>query len=805
MLVETLSGLDVGRFAVVLAASLVGCHLAFLLLPRRTASGGRRTMARTAAAGLALGGTAWIVFRLSLAAVFPFLPTGVPWTAMAAALPLVLTGALAAVAITAYGDYSARNSVLAGSTLSAAVSCMLFVSMSGLAAPLALAYNLSGVLAAMVAGTALGGFGLRRFARAASRRGTWLPVSLVALALPLLDIASLASILPFSDWETASATPDALALRPVTAVFVSEIIVVLLLARAGMTVDRQAAKRTARENARLRQLTESTFEGILVHRAGIVLDANGAFCRLVGRELEAITQHALTEFAPDYTPDHPPGAPTDARPPTDAPPPSDVPGAADAPPPTNVPGVAGEPQPREFALLTATGESIPVETLSRAIALDDGAAEVMAVRDIRERRAVAQAARDRQRMAELQRDAEESRERQHIAEQASRAKSAFLAMMSHEIRTPMNAVLGLAGALLDEELSLDQRNVVTAIRDSGDSLMRILNDILDFSKLDAGRLTLEPVAFSPETLTLGALSVFQPRAVGKGLRIRVEADPALPPLLEGDAGRIRQVLHNLVSNAVKFTDSGEITIRARCAAAEADTATIEWTVSDTGIGIAPEHLGCLFDEFMQADNSITRRFGGSGLGLAISKRIVEQMGGSISVDSTPGAGSTFRFRLGLKRAEVREAPRQDPRAAEAKLRQILAGLGRKLRLLLAEDDLTNQFVVVRLLRDLDIQVDVVSDGVEAVRAAARQVYDVICMDMRMPEMDGLQATRAIRAKGGPSQRVPIIAMTANAFAEDMQACRDAGMNDFIAKPVSKQMFIEAILRAVVSEDALVGG
>jgi signal transduction histidine kinase len=177
-------------------------------------------------------------------------------------------------------------------------------------------------------------------------------------------------------------------------------------------------------------------------------------------------------------------------------------------------------------------------------------------------------------MAELQREATESRERQHIAEQANRAKSAFLAMMSHEIRTPMNAVLGLAGALLDDALTEDQHDVVTAIRDSGDSLMRILNDILDFSKLDAGRLVLEPIVFSPVTLTLGAISVYKPRAVAKGLGMRVEVDAALPPTLEGDAGRIRQVLHNLLSNAIKFTDAGEIVVRARCTAAGADTATI---------------------------------------------------------------------------------------------------------------------------------------------------------------------------------------------------------------------------------------
>jgi PAS domain S-box-containing protein len=776
MLAELLTGHDVRWFVIALAGSLLGCHLAFLLLPRRGVAGAPWVMMRTTAAGVVLGGAAWLVFRLSLAAVYPFLSPVIPWPVTGVALILALVGALAAVTLITYGERSARNTVLAGSTLSAAVSCMLFVSMSGLAAPMALGYNLAAVLAAMVAGTAVISFGLQRLGLAATRRGTWLPVSLVALALPLLDVASLVSILPFSEWEIASATPDTLALRPVTAVFVSEFIVVLLLARAGTVVDRQAALRAARENARLRQLAESTFEGILVHRAGIVLDANGAFCRLLERELDAITQHALTEFAPDYMP------------------------LSDT-----APGASGEPQPREFTLLTASGATIPVETLSRVIAFGGGAAEVMAVRDIRERRAAEQAQHDRQRMTELQRDAEKSRERQHIAEQASRAKSAFLAMMSHEIRTPMNAVLGLAGALLDESLSGDQRKVVTAIRDSGDSLMRILNDILDFSKLDAGRLTFELAAFSPATLTLGAMSVFGPRAAAKGLDMHVDADPALPALLEGDAGRIRQVLHNLVSNALKFTDAGEIVIRARCVASDAEAATIMWSVSDTGIGIAAAQLGALFHEFVQADSSITRRFGGSGLGLAISRRIIEQMGGSIDVESTQGAGSTFRFRLTLKRAEASRAPAQDPRAAEVALRRRINQLGRTLRVLLAEDDPTNQFVLLRLLKGFDIRVEVVNDGAEAVRSAARLSYDLICMDMRMPEMDGLQATRLIRAAQGDARAVPIIAMTANAFAEDMKACQDAGMNGFVAKPVSKQKLVEAMLCALPDADVVAVG
>jgi PAS domain S-box-containing protein len=694
---------------------------------------------------------------------------------MAAGLSLALAGAIAVAMLIAYGERNARNTMLAGATLSAGVSCMLVMTISGLGAPMELGHNLAGVLAAMVAGTAVSCFGLHQLGRAATRRETW-PVSLVALTLPLQAVASLTSILPFSGWDIASAPPGTLTLWPVTAVLVAEFIVVLLLARAGMVVDRQAAERTTGENARLRQLTESTFEGILVHRAGIVLDANGAFCRLVERDLDAVTGHALTEFAPDHVPVE--GTPAS--------------------------GTAGTPQPREFVLRTATGGIIPVETLSRTIVLRNGTAEVMAVRDIRERRAAAQAKLDHERMAELQRDAEDSRERQNIAEQASRAKSAFLAMMSHEIRTPMNAVLGLTGALLDEPLSADHRRVVTAIRESGDSLMRILNDILDFSKLDAGRLTFELAAFSPATLTMGVLTAFGPRAASKGLQMHVEVDPALPPMVNGDAGRIRQVLHNLVANAVKFTNVGEIVIWARPAASDSDTATIEWTVSDTGIGIPAAQLGSLFNEFVQADNSVTRRFGGSGLGLAISRQIVEQMRGGIDVESMPGTGSTFRFRLTLECAKASRTAAQDPHAAEAALRRRINRLGRTLRLLVAEDDPTNQFVLLRLLKGFDIRVDVANDGADAVRAAARLSFDLICMDMRMPEMDGLQATLAIRSGGGTSRTVPIIALTASTFAEDIQACRDAGMNDFVAKPVGKQKLIEAILRSLPEDAAATG-
>lgn len=374
------------------------------------------------------------------------------------------------------------------------------------------------------------------------------------------------------------------------------------------------------------------------------------------------------------------------------------------------------------------------------------------------------------------------------AEQASLAKSQFLAMMSHEIRTPLNGVIGMAEVLRGTTLQADQLDFLNTIQTSGQSLLTIINDLLDFSKIEAGKMAVDAVAFEPARLIADCASIMRPTAQTKNVEVRYVQAADVPRWLVGDGLRLRQVILNLLSNAVKFTpQQGCVSLRVRKECDLPDAAIELYVeVQDTGIGITAEQQSRLFQSFSQADASTTRRFGGTGLGLAISKQLIGLMGGEIGVNSTPGEGSTFWFRVPLPIGE-HEAPTI---VSESKASENPAAPG--CRVLLAEDNVINQRVATHMLRAAGYEVTVVSNGLEAVRIAAEKAFDVILMDCQMAEMDGFEATRAIRAGGGPSAHTSIIAATANVLEGGRDACLAAGMNDFLSKPIVKEQLLQKL-------------
>jgi CheY-like chemotaxis protein/nitrogen-specific signal transduction histidine kinase/HPt (histidine-containing phosphotransfer) domain-containing protein len=407
--------------------------------------------------------------------------------------------------------------------------------------------------------------------------------------------------------------------------------------------------------------------------------------------------------------------------------------------------------------------------------------------------------------AEAARDAAE--QARSTAEAANQSKSTFLATMSHEIRTPMNGVLGMMDVLERQGLDVGQRRSVATMRDSAQALLRIIDDLLDFSKIEAGKLEMEQTVFSLSGLIDGSIETFRPQALGKGLRIESSIAAGSDDALMGDPTRVRQILFNLLANAVKFTENGFVNVHAATTPLGDSATQVTLSVSDTGIGLTDEQRARLFKPFAQADSSTTRRFGGTGLGLSIVRRLAELMGGKVTVQSTAGRGSVFTVTLALKAAPA-DSPLQGllrPLAKPA----VKAPHSERMRVLVVDDHPVNREVLVRQLDLIGIASDSANDGIEALEAWAAGHYSAVLADIHMPRMDGYELARRIRAaeakrdRGSP--RTPIVAVTANAMKGEEERCIDAGMDAYLVKPVNIERLRATLERWVAVDRGGNGG
>ncbi len=528
----------------------------------------------------------------------------------------------------------------------------------------------------------------------------------------------------------------------------------------------ETVDRLRKSEARLATIFQQSGEGLVLHDLqGRILEVNRRFCDLVGLSAEELRQMAVTQLTPE------PMAETGRH---------------------ALETVVNEGFHQfEVELRRNFGPDVGVAGDDRFLAAvtatrintEDGAIVQAVVRDITEERRLTQAL-------------EQARDR---AESANRAKSEFLASMSHEIRTPMNAILGMGELLGESELSGDQAEYVRVLNKSGTALLVLINDVLDLARIESGRVELERLAFDPRDIGRNVHALLQVEARRKNLRFDLELSDALPPVVLGDTHRIQQILLNLSANAVKFTDAGSVRIAIRPAAKSTESAeqiALEFEVTDTGIGIPDASKTEIFESFSQVDRSITRRFGGTGLGLAIAAHLVRMMDGSIAVSDNPGGGSVFRFQLQLAPAANTEGASARPSAAGKS-----TAPETQLRILLVDDSEDNRLLVQSFLKRQPYEIHAAEDGAEAVRKFAAHSYDLVLMDMQMPVLDGVSATRQIRELETAEQRhrTPIVALTAYALQKEKERSLAAGCDAHLSKPINKRTLLEAIEQYAVTQ------